>query len=59
MTASDPVVLFERATARAATLMAGVTTEQLHGPTPCADWDVQQLIDHIDHAQVNLPSSAH
>ena len=47
MTASDPVVLFERATARAATLMAGVTTEQLHGPTPCADWDVQQLIDHM------------
>ena len=47
MTASEPVVLFERATARAVTVMAGVTTEQLDGPTPCADWDVQQLIDHM------------
>ena len=47
MSATDPVVLFERATARAATVMAGVTTEQLHRPTPRADWDVQQLIDHM------------
>ena len=47
MSASDPVVLFERATARAATVMAGVTIGQLDGPTPCADWDVQQLIDHM------------
>ncbi len=47
MAASDPVVLFERATARATTVMTGVTIEQLDGPTPCADWDVQQLIDHM------------
>ena len=47
MTTSDPVVLFERATARAATVMASVTIGQLDGPTPCADWDVQQLIDHM------------
>lgn len=47
MSADDPVVLFERATARAATVMAGVSAGQLDGPTPCADWDVQQLIDHM------------
>lgn len=47
MTASDPVMLFERATARAAAVMAGVTTGQLAGPTPCVDWDVQQLMDHM------------
>lgn len=47
MTADDPVVLFEQATERAATVMAGVSAEQLSSPTPCADWDVQQLIDHM------------
>ena len=47
MRADDPVVLFERATVRAATVMAGVSTGQLGSPTPCADWDVQQLIDHM------------
>ena len=49
MTASDPVMLFEQATARAVTVMAGVTTEQLAGPTPCADWDVQQFMDALVH----------
>jgi len=47
MSADDPVVLFERATARAAAVMAAVEPDQLDGPTPCADWDVQQLIDHM------------
>jgi uncharacterized protein (TIGR03086 family) len=47
MSADDPVVLFERATTHAATVMAGVAVGQLHDPTPCADWDVQQLIDHM------------
>ena len=41
MSANDPVVLFERATARTATVMAGVAAEQLRSPTPCASWDVQ------------------
>lgn len=47
MSADDPVVLFERATAHAAEVMAGVSAERLDGPTPCADWDVQELIDHM------------
>jgi uncharacterized protein (TIGR03086 family) len=47
MSFDDPVVLFERATTRAATVMAEVSTDQLSGPTPCAEWDVQQLIDHM------------
>ena len=47
MEAVDPVVLFERATARAAVVMGGVSSAQLGGPTPCAEWNVQQLIDHM------------
>ena len=47
MRSGDPVVLFERATVRAATVMAGVSADHLSGPTPCTDWDVQHLIDHM------------
>ena len=43
----DPVVLFERATGRAAAVMARVGAVRLGDPTPCAEWTVQQLIDHM------------
>jgi hypothetical protein len=45
--ADDPVALFERATTHAAKLMSGVFPSQLNDVTPCADWNVQQLIDHM------------
>ena len=47
MSASDPVVLFERATTHAANVMSGVSLSQLKDATPCTDWNVQQLIDHM------------
>ena len=47
MDAHGPVVLFERATACAATVMTAVSAGQLSDPTPCAAWHVQQLIDHL------------
>lgn len=28
-------------------VLAGVDAEQLHEPTPCASWDVSELINHI------------
>ena len=28
-------------------LVEGVRPEQWHGPTPCAEWDVRQLLDHV------------
>lgn len=40
-------MLFERAAARAAQALAGVRPEQLHGPTPCSEWSVQQLVEHM------------
>jgi uncharacterized protein (TIGR03086 family) len=43
----DPVKLFERAAARAAETLAHVRPEQLDGPTPCAAWSVQELIEHM------------
>ena len=43
----DPVTLFQRATAHAAGVIATVTPDQLADPTPCAEWCVQELIDHM------------
>lgn len=43
----DPVALYRRATDRAATVLDGVTADQLTTPTPCAEWTVQDLIDHM------------
>jgi uncharacterized protein (TIGR03086 family) len=44
---ADPVRLFQRAAARASTIMGGVTPEQRTAATPCSQWSVQQLIDHM------------
>jgi uncharacterized protein (TIGR03086 family) len=41
------VALFERATARAASVLDRVCPEQLDAPTPCAEWSVQQLVEHM------------
>jgi hypothetical protein len=42
--------------------MGGVSADQLNDPTPCADWDVQQLIDHMvggtDHLLAALAGEA-
>jgi uncharacterized protein (TIGR03086 family) len=47
MNETDPVQLFQRATARAAALMGAVTPEQRTAATPCSEWSVQQLMDHM------------
>lgn len=43
----DPVQLFSKATARGSDVMAGVSAEQLALATPCTEWSVQDLIDHL------------
>lgn len=43
----SPIELFQRASRRAAAVMAGVRPEQLSGSTPCSEWTVQQLMDHM------------
>ena len=44
---ADALSLFERATAHACQVLAQVSPEQLALPTPCSEWDVQALIDHL------------
>ena len=43
----DTVELHARAIAEARRVVVGVRPEQLTGPTPCADWDVRALLNHM------------
>jgi uncharacterized protein (TIGR03086 family) len=43
----DPVARFDRAAAFADSVIAAVRPEQLADPTPCSEWSVRQLINHV------------
>jgi uncharacterized protein (TIGR03086 family) len=45
--AMDPLVAHQRAQATFAHVLVNVTSDQLSSPTPCAEWDVKALIDHV------------
>src|SRR5688572_15992210 len=47
MSQPKPVDLYRRASATAITLAEAVRSDQLGLPTPCAEWSVQDLIDHL------------
>jgi uncharacterized protein (TIGR03086 family) len=44
---ADPVSLYRAATDRAIDVIEAVRPDQLGSPTPCTEWTVQQLIDHL------------
>lgn len=39
--------LYARATAQTRQLVAGIKPDQWTGPTPCTEWDVRQLVNHL------------
>jgi hypothetical protein len=43
----DVEELFAAALAQAERVVAGVRRDRLGAPTPCADWDVRALLDHL------------
>ena len=43
----DPVSLFERAASDACSLVEQVGPAQRHAPTPCREWDVDALLEHM------------
>jgi len=47
MSELDAVALYERASARAVEVAAGIRPDQLDDPTPCSAWSVQDLLDHL------------
>jgi uncharacterized protein (TIGR03086 family) len=54
----DPVVLYRDATQRAIVVVDAVRPDQLALPTPCSEWNVQQLIDHLVGGTEYLLSAA-
>jgi uncharacterized protein (TIGR03086 family) len=54
----DPVGLFQAATQRSTAVMAAVDTDQLSAPTPCREWSVQQLMDHMAGGPAYLLAAA-
>ena len=43
----DPLVAHQRAQDTFALVLVNVISDQLPSPTPCAEWDVKALIDHV------------
>jgi uncharacterized protein (TIGR03086 family) len=43
----DPVALYRAATDRAISVVGMVRSDQLGSPTPCTEWTVQHLMDHL------------
>jgi uncharacterized protein (TIGR03086 family) len=43
----DPIALFAAAAVQASRLVNGVTADRLADPTPCEQWDVRALINHM------------
>ena len=43
----DPLALFRKAANHVSELLAGVRQSQIADPTPCAEWDVHALINHM------------
>jgi len=54
----DPVELYRATTDRAIALLDAVRNDQLGSPTPCSEWAVQQLIDHLVGGTEYLLSAA-
>ncbi|OBA77031.1 TIGR03086 family protein [Mycobacterium sp. 1554424.7] len=42
-----PLLLYRAATDRATAVVEAVMPDQLEWPTPCSEWSVRQLIDHL------------
>ena len=43
----DPVAIFEKAASRVQAIMSGIRQEQGANPTPCTEWDVRQVMNHV------------
>lgn len=43
----DPLVLYRTATDDALAVLEAVRTDQLDWPTPCSEWTVQHLVEHL------------
>jgi uncharacterized protein (TIGR03086 family) len=52
MATSEPLQRFLDAQQACGTLVASVTAAQWSGPTPCTEWDVRALVNHLVNEQL-------
>ncbi|MFE2053050.1 TIGR03086 family metal-binding protein [Streptomyces sp. NPDC059459] len=58
-TGRTPVaVLLDAAARRAVPVVRGIADDELTAPTPCADYDVRALLDHLHHVVVQFQQLA-
>lgn len=50
---TDPLDRYERAAAGFARVLARMRPAQLSAPTPCPEWDVRQLVNHMTRGNLN------
>lgn len=43
----DPIAIFEKASCRVQNIMAGIRQDQSENATPCTEWDVRQVMNHV------------
>jgi uncharacterized protein (TIGR03086 family) len=53
----DLIDRYEEAAAEFTDRLDAVTDDQWSNPTPCTDWDVRQLVDHVITIQRQIPDS--
>ncbi len=51
---ADPVQIYQTATDQARKVIAGVKLDQMKQSTPCSEWDVEALLNHLVGAQSGL-----
>src|SRR5690242_9349194 len=51
MTNLDPLSRFDRATEATHAVIAAVRPDQLDGPSPCTEWTVREVINHLVSGQ--------
>ena len=52
---TELIVLFRRAVDGFGRHVHSIATEQWHHPTPCTDWDVRMLVNHVTVEQLWVP----
>jgi len=52
---SELIVLFQRATEGFGRHVHSVRDDQWHDPTPCTEWDVRMLVNHVTVEQLWVP----
>jgi uncharacterized protein (TIGR03086 family) len=46
-TLADPLAAFDETVAAVGVLVGGTRIDQFADPTPCSDWDVHKILDHL------------